>query len=185
MNLTLVSPATISPLSIPEAKEWLRLDHTTEDAVVGSLVEAVRLTAERYGIAIGSQTWDWRMEWFPPVIRLPLNPVQSITSITYTDSDGTSQTLASSKYQFDMYSCPARIEPAYGTSWPATRRIQNAVKVRFVAGYDLSGATPEPLPEDLLQAMRLALWDAYYCRGDHDRVMGAVDAVFSRYTVYV
>src|SRR3990167_7420015 len=69
-------------------------------------------------------------------IELPLPPLRSVTSITYVDQDGTTQTLSSTLYTVDSSSEPARITPAYGEVWPSTRDQVNAVTVRFVAGYD-------------------------------------------------
>ena len=39
----------------------------------------------------------------------------------YVDQDGATQVLAADQYLVDAKSQPARIEPAYSLSWPATR----------------------------------------------------------------
>ena len=66
-----------------------------------------------------------------------------MSAITYLDTNGAEQTLATSKYLVDAVSAPARITPAYGEVWPTTRYQNNAVKIRFIAGYGAASAVPE------------------------------------------
>ena len=72
-----------------------------------------------------------------------LEPLSSVTSITYLDTDGATQTLAADQYVVDAISQPARISRAYNVDWPDTRVQNNAVKVRFVAGYGVASAVPQ------------------------------------------
>jgi uncharacterized phiE125 gp8 family phage protein len=70
------------------------------------------------------------------------------------DTDGTTQTLSTSRYQVDAKRRPGRMRPAYGYSWPATRpSTVNAVTVTFVAGYGPAAS----VPESVRQAIRLAV----------------------------
>ncbi len=101
------------------------------------LIASARLTAEtrlkRYLI---TQTIDFYLDGFSGDIKLP--PFQSVTSITYTDSDGATQTLATDQYVAEM----SKITLAYGESWPETRQQNNAVKIRLVVGYGNASAVP-------------------------------------------
>ena len=45
------------------------------------------------------------------------------------------------------------ITPAYGVDWPTVRNIPQAIRVRFVAGYD---SVPEPLKQAI--AMLVTHW---------------------------
>lgn len=74
---------------------------------------------------------------------LPKPPLVSVTSITYVDTNGATQTLASDQYLVDSVSEPGRVTPAYGTLWPATRDQINAVTVSFTCGYGSAAAVPE------------------------------------------
>ena len=74
-------------------------------------------------------------------IYLPRNPVQSVESITYYDTDGVKHTLDPATYILDSDSEPARIIPAPNASWPATQNRPGAVEVRFVAGYGDNGSS--------------------------------------------
>jgi uncharacterized phiE125 gp8 family phage protein len=182
-SLTVVTRPTAEPITVADAKLWLRLDHTAEDTLLESLIQIVREQVEDHGIAVMTQTWDLRLDRFPSVIRIPKTPVQEVSSISYVDANGDTQTLAAANYTVDLYATQARIVPAYGTSWPSTRSEPNAVTVRFIAGYG-SGATPAEIPERILHAMRLAITTAYAMRADHDAVQTAVARVLDNYELY-
>ena len=62
-------------------------------------------------------------------------PVASITSVKYTDLAGAEQTLAGSAYALSLYGDSRRLAPTFGNTWPSTRDVPDAVRVRFVAGY--------------------------------------------------
>jgi uncharacterized phiE125 gp8 family phage protein len=149
--LTLVTAPAKSPVGLAEAKSWARIETGDEDALILGLIEAARGylgDLDGYtGLAFITQTFDYSLDAFPACgFTLPRWPVQSVASITYIDSAGASQTLSALAYQVDTKSMPARIAPAYGTTWPSTRTILNAVTVRFVAGYgDDPGDVPAPL----------------------------------------
>lgn len=115
--------------------------NTTSDPLLNLLIASARLSAEtqlkRYLI---TQTIDRYLDGFDSSVKFP--PIQSISSITYIDSDGAEQTLAADQYVLDAVSKPAKINTAYGVSWPVTRVQSNAVKIRFIAGYGAASAVP-------------------------------------------
>lgn len=154
MALTLVTAPTSEPVTVDELKVHLRVgdDETTEDGLIASLGEAARAYVETFtGRALMTQTWDLKLDGFPcgDVLDLPTAPIASITSITYTDTAGASQTWSSSNYLTDLpsgpFARPGRITPVYGVSWPSTRDVMNAVAVRYVAGYTSAVLVPEAL----------------------------------------
>ena len=120
--------------------------NTTSDPFLTTLIKSARAAAEtelhRYLV---TQTLDGYFDKFqtdePYELRLP--PLASVTSITYVDTDGATQTLAANQYLVDAKSEPSRITPAYGCSWPSTRAQNNAVIVRFVGGYGAASAVPQ------------------------------------------
>ncbi len=132
--------------------------NTTSDPLLRMLITAARRAAElnlhRYLI---TQTLDAYLDQFPcDEIRLP--PLQSVTSITYTDTAGETQTLAADQYRVDAVSEPARITPAYGTRWPVTLEQTHAVIIRFVAGYGAAAAVPETIKHWMLLRIQ-TLWE--------------------------
>ena len=165
MPLTLITPPASEPLDVSEAKLYARISQADEDVLVEDLIRAARELVEGRGIAIHTQTWEYALDRFPVCFRLPIAPLQSVTSITYTDSDGVATVLAADQYTVDTRSRPARIVPAYGVSWPATRTVPNAVVVKFVAGFD--PANPEQIRsyERVRQYMRFMVARMYERQG--------------------
>jgi uncharacterized phiE125 gp8 family phage protein len=84
-------------------------------------------------------------------------PVQSITTVTYVDPAGATQTLASTEYLLDKDAEPGRMFPAIGKVWPPTAVIPGSVKVDFVTGY----TTPALVPDDQKAAIRLLVGHYY------------------------
>ena len=126
--------------------------NSTADVEVSRLIKAARVAAENITRrALVTQTWDLYMDSFPCwEIHLPKPTLQSVTAITYFDTDGVEQTLAADQYRVDATTEPARITPAYGLSWPDTRCQTNAIKVRFVAGYGVASVVPDGIKQWML-----------------------------------
>jgi len=119
--------------------------NTTSDPEINAIIRTVRHAAEGYTRrALVTQTWDMKLDSFPCwTIYVPKPTLQSVVSITYVDTDGNTQTLATDQYLVDTNSTPARITPVFGGIWPVTRWQNNAVTVRFIAGYGLAAAVPD------------------------------------------
>lgn len=131
--------------------------NTTADPLLATLIAAARGHAEQeLKRKLITQTLDAYFDSFPSEILLP--PLQSVTSIVYTDDAGDEQTLSASLYTVDAVSIPARIVPAYGQAWPSTRDQPNAVRVRFVAGYGLAAAVPNCVKQWMLLDVK-AMYD--------------------------
>lgn len=161
--LTVDTAPTVEPFTTAEAKSHLRVDVTDDDTLIDNLVTAARTRMETdTGRALTTQTWDLVLDSFPDdddeAIKIPKAPLQSVTSITYVDTDGATQTWDSSKYIVDTDSEPGRITPAYSESYPTTREQVNAVTIKFQCGY---GDASTDIPDDLLQAMRMLIGHWY------------------------
>ena len=170
MGLTLVTAPADEPVSLAELQLHLRADHGSEDALITALGRAARehletLTRRQFCTATWKLTldrfpssawpWPWREGWwdFPEAagaVRLPKPPTQSVTSVTYVDGAGVTQTLAASGYQVDLTREPALLAPAYGATWPDTRGAYGAAAVTFVAGYGAPAAVPDGLKQAIL-----------------------------------
>jgi len=135
--------------------------NTTLDPLLTRFITTARQQAEqslkRYLV---TQTLDAYFKDFPRghERRFYLPPLSSVTSITYTDIDGATQTLAASQYVVDSISRPARIEEAYGVTWPSTRDQMNAVKIRFVAGYGAAADVPACIKDWMLVQIN-TMWE--------------------------
>lgn len=152
--VTVTAPAE-EPITLAEAKLNLRVDQTAEDSLITALIKTARQAAEhRSNTALITQTLDYYLDRFPCwEIELPQGPLQSISSITYVDTDGATQTLNSAEYLVDVAHERGRITPAFGNVWPATREQINAIKIRYSAGYGAAAA----VPSEIKQWMHLAI----------------------------
>lgn len=149
-GLSLYTAPATEPVSVTEAKAHLRVTYTDEDSLIADLIVAARRWFEEQTYrALVSQTWDLKLDEFPTgddPIRVPRAPMVSVTSITYVDGDGVTQTWSSSQYVVSATRQPGLIRPAYGYEWPADVRDQpDAINVRFVAGYGAAADVPGPI----------------------------------------
>lgn len=163
MGLSVYTAATSEPITLVEAKGHLRIDGSDEDGLLAGYIFAAREFIENEThLRLITQTLDYTIDdYWPRVsvrgcmktrIELPVKPVASITSITYVDENGTTQTLASNQYTLRKDGPVHFVEPAYNATWPTVRGQTAAITVRFVAGTSLSD-----VPNSLIQAMRLLI----------------------------
>lgn len=161
---------TDEPVSLEELKDHCRVDLDEDDDVLLSLEQMARESLEtETGRQFLTATYVMALDTFPGArhwsgswscrdgIRVPRPPLQSVTSITYTDTAGETQTLATSVYGVDAYSEPGRIYLKPSQSWPSTYDVPNAVLVTFVAGW----VDTTKMPQGLKQAIKLWVADAY------------------------
>lgn len=158
-TLKLTTEPAVEPLTASELRSWARIDDTFETAEEERAISAARQMLERQRqVALISQSWTLKLDRFPDwEIELRKCPVSAITSITYIDSDGTTQTLSASAYKLSSWGFPAVITPAYGYVWPTTRDEIDAVTVVFVAGYGTTPATVAPSAKQAI-ALLAAQW---------------------------
>lgn len=112
-----------------------------------------------------TQTWDIHLDAWPSgdAIPLPLAPLQSITSVKYTDSDGVETEFDAANYSADTVSIRPRLVLNYGKSWPtATLRTLHPIVIRVVAGY----TDPVTVPWTTKAGMQLLIADLYEHRED-------------------
>jgi len=167
MPLDLKTAPATEPISTADAKSHLRVDVSDDDTLIDGLVTAAREHVE--GLtrrALIDQTWYLVLDRFPasdltPIV-VPLPPLKSVSSITYVDTAGTTQTWAASKYDVDSPSGPkarrGRIAPAFDEVYPDTREQLNAVTIEFIAGYGAGGAN---VPEPIILGMKLLVGHWY------------------------
>ena len=162
----LVAP-TVTPLSLTEVKAHLRVDGTDQDAMIEFYLNAATDYVDGewgfLGRALVTQTWRLTIDTFPCAeIKIPLPPLQSITSVVYFDSAGDPQTLVEdTDYFVDDQSEPSWISPM--TTWPTTLDAINSVQIEFVAGYEPTTDSPPDLtaniPANIKQGMLLMITD--------------------------
>jgi uncharacterized phiE125 gp8 family phage protein len=162
VGLTRTTAPTVEPITRAEAKAHSRVTVSDDDEYIDALIEATRDRIENHTKrALLTQTWRLTLDSFPLGRRdiiLPWSPLQSVTSITYVDTNGTTQTWASSNYSVDTGATPGRVRLAYDVLYPSIRHQPNAVTIIFVAGY---GSAASDLPAGIVHACKI-LFGHYY-----------------------
>jgi len=173
-NLVRYTAPTAAPITLAQAKEHLRVDHTADDDYITALIDAaVEHLDARAGILGGfclvEQVWEWSIDGFPAAgaIELPLAPVQSIDLVSYRDANGDSQTLASSVYGLAFRHGLGRFYLKDGQDWPSTDNDPESVTVRMTVGHTATSSPidyGENVPAGLLAAIRLHVGMLYQNR---------------------
>ena len=154
-----VAPAT-EPVTLDECKSQLRLEIPDDDPLILSYTAAARSYVEAVvGQQLVTATWVWQLDGFQPIFFMPHPPLQSVTTFTYFDTAGVSQSLTKTvDFQVDTASVPGRIMPAPTKTWPAVQSGRfNTVTITYVAGHGAQAA----VPENFKQAIRLLVAHQY------------------------
>jgi len=164
------------PVDLARAKRHLREDlaDAYNDIDIESMIRAARADAEhRLQRTLIKSTWRHTRDAFPGAddgyaIELPMGRVLEVSSLQYVDTAGTLQTLSSALYRVDTDAEPARITPAYGSTWPDTQGVTGSVRVTYTAGYvdsETHSTLRRAVPAPIVQWILLALTDLYQQRG--------------------
>lgn len=186
LKLVEATAPTVEPVTVADAKSHCRIDLAEDDALLSSMITTARVYVERKtNRQLLEATYQLYTDAFPAAFELPRSPASSVTSITYVDTGGSTQTLAATEYTLDAYREPAVIMPAYLKSWPSTQDVPNAVCVTFKAGY---GSTATTVPVALRQAVLMHVAHQYENRSATDQqapstVPLTVDSVCKLYEV--
>ena len=153
----LVDPV-VEPLSLVDAKAFLRVETSAEDALIARLIRAARMKCEQISDrSFVTTTWQYTLDSFPYGVGalddsrliLPHPPLIAVASANYIDIGGTVRVLAPLSYQVST-GTPGWIFPDYGSFFPFSQPRPAAVNVVYTAGY---GPDPSTVPEPVGLAM--------------------------------
>jgi len=161
--------AADEPVTLIEAKSYLRVDYATDDDLIEILIAAAREAAEdETGKAIVGRVetlfldkWPGiEPEWFEgardgPIslgqqgyVDLPYGASQGGLSISTFDDSDNETVFASSNYYFDTAS--ARITLRSGKTWPSATRAADAIKIVWTIGYSEPATVPSKVKAGIL-----------------------------------
>lgn len=154
------SEPAIEPVSLSTAKLHCKIDVNDDDSLVSALITTARRWCEsRLGQQLITATRKLYLDGFPcHEIVLPYAPLQEVSSVTYVDTAGTTQTWSSTLYDVDAVSKPGRIRPKWSQVWPFARSQMNSICVTYTCGYGLTEAS---VPASIRQAMLLLIGHLY------------------------
>lgn len=93
-----------SSISTDDAKAWLKVDHSDEDAIINALRDAALEQCERHtGRTLRTSTFTITAPRFSDLARLPIGALTSVTSLQYyKENDATLHTLAATEYAAEL-----------------------------------------------------------------------------------
>ena len=137
-NVVTIAPVD-EPVSVEDVKaNTIIVDNDEDDGFIRTqLIPEARAYVENLAKrSLYTQTRKQSYDHMPcSPVYLRYGPVQSITSFTYLDADGATQTLAGSYYEIETNRGQPRLLTAYQQTWPTSRYQLNSVNITYVAGY--------------------------------------------------
>lgn len=202
------------PISLASLKTFLRIDGSSEDTLLTSILRAATKRLEKLtGKKFVDQTWDIYFDYFPGkakdvwwdgtregaiselyspcgIIELPFGTLKSVSGFYTYDNDGTEYEFASSNYVIDNIGSKGKIALKNSTTWPATvLRPLNGIKITAVFGYG-DGYIEDPetaseVPEDIQEAIKQLAAVMYEHRGDEmSKIPKTVTTLLEPYMEY-
>mgnify|MGYP000470955644 CR=1 FL=1 len=169
-----ITPPSQEPVTLAEAKNWLKVEHSEDDSLISALIQATREAVERYtGQSLFTAVIEQAYDGFPVSdihnpfagFTLAWSPVQSVDSITYRLETGGEEMLAADRYTLDNYAKPSQVMPKYNSFWPSAYYHVNSVKIRYTVGR----SDVADIPEVFKTAIKMTLADYYDKRQDSVR----------------
>lgn len=165
MSLRQTVPPSRSVVEYTDLAAQLRIGGSDEGVLLSELLGVATrhceaLTWRQFLTA----TWVYKLDRFPceRELYIPRPRLQATDfSVQYVDGNGVTQTWDSEDYQLDTDTEPGRLSPAYGTTWPTTRCVLNAVRITFKAGY----GDPEHVPAPIHHAIKILAGFLFENRG--------------------
>lgn len=145
--------AAFEPVELAAAKASQKIEASDEDATLTTFLKAARgVVEDRTGLKLATQTVKLRAWGFEgQAFVLPLAPIQSVSSITYVDGAGDTQTLLTSVYTTALFGLSPMVALKYGQTWPSHRCGLGNVVITCVAGW-AADAAPEPIRRAIMTA---------------------------------
>ena len=146
------------PITLDELKsdQRIELDNNEDDVFLYGAIQAATVRAENFlDRKLVTQTLDYYVHAFPAkdFITLPGGRLASITSLKYTDSDGSETTWTASNYFASVTGEPGRLNLAYNISWPSvTLKPRDAIVVHYIVGYGTGDQVPANIRKGILYA---------------------------------
>ncbi len=190
----LITPPTLEPITLVEAKGHLRVDQASEDATIARMISAARTRLEEYlAVKFITQTWDIYFNRFPVVskrshydddwvgvregaigdylepareVDFPFGPIQDLLAFeTYAD-DGVPVIADVDDFVIDRISYQGKVALKRGGLWPSTElRRLNGIRFRVIAGF----GAPRDVPDDIKHSILDFVSFLYENRGDSEK----------------
>lgn len=149
--LRLIAPPEAEPLTLSQAKAFLRIEHTAEDAAVTTAITAARQYAEAYlRTALLPQEWEYTVANPRSVIlRLPVGPARAISEITLTHEVGDTQAMDAAQYRLSV--------DGFSLYFEAVPQTEKMAVVYTAGAYEEVEKIPAPIVQGMLHHIAVML----------------------------
>ncbi|MES1199399.1 MAG: head-tail connector protein [Pseudomonadota bacterium] len=138
MTITILTPPAREPVSLSEAKLFLRVDHNAEDDLIATLIGAAREAVEAgCGRALITrrvrESLDiWRRDAVGGTV-LSIGPVTNVVAVRLLADNGSQSVIDPDRYRLEGGRDRPRLVFAIGL--PATLRSAGGVEIDYDAGF--------------------------------------------------
>jgi len=169
MSLKLITAPVLEPITLQEAKDWIRYEDSLQNDAITSLIKTARREVEAWtNVILIDSVYEYYVNRFTNKIKFPISTVQSSgLVVTYQDTADVEQTVDSSVYGLDNVSAINELfEKVNGAQWPCdVIQEPNAVKISFTAGF---GALQSDVPDDAKTVIKLMVSYMFINRESYD-----------------
>ena len=164
MSSILLSGPAVEPISLDDAKAFLKVETADDDDAIAALIAGARVHVEaQTRRALLTQSWRLVRDAWPGDGRIAVvpAPLQALTAARVYTLDGSTQAIDPASFTIDAAAAPAVL--AFGASPPpAPGRMTAGIELDVRVGY---GDAADAVPADLRQAIRMLLAHWYENRG--------------------
>ncbi|MEM6397488.1 MAG: head-tail connector protein [Bacteroidota bacterium] len=169
-ELTVHTPPAIEPISLAEAKNWLRVDNDADDSLIETMITSARMAAENYtNRKFITQTLKQDFQAGAVIVPLNAGPVQGdpILVIGSTDLEvDVDYTFNESTYAFQL-----------------NQMTTAKLSLTYVVGY---GDSADDVPAPIKQAILLTMGKFYENRSDQvHRLPTAAQHLLNGYRLWI
>jgi uncharacterized phiE125 gp8 family phage protein len=162
MSAILLNAPAVEPVTLEEAKNFLRVEHDDDDDVIAALIAGARIHIEaQTRRALITQSWRLVRDAWPVDGRIAVrpSPLQSLDVARVYDGDGTAAVLDLQGFIVDTANAALVFAP-WSPAQPG--RAAAGIELDVTCGY---GDGPVDVPEPLRQAIRMMVAHWYDNRG--------------------
>ncbi|MEZ5785257.1 MAG: head-tail connector protein [Xanthobacteraceae bacterium] len=165
MPSILLTPPAAEPLTLAEAKIWLRVEHDDDDELIASLITGARtLVEQETRRALITQVWRIVRDSWPASGRLEISPapLRQVLAVRIYDAAGAAQEIETDVFTLATGGAPGVLGLLPGALPQQPGRALAGIEIDVEVGY---GADGSAVPEPLRQAIRLLVAHGYENRG--------------------
>jgi uncharacterized phiE125 gp8 family phage protein len=183
MPSSLLTPPAVEPISLAEAKLYLRVEQDDDDALIASLIADARMHVElSTHRALIAQTWRFVHDAWPSAgwLALPKAPLRQLIAARFYDAQNVAHTIDPQAFVVDTAGAVLGFVP-WGLP-PPGRRIAG-IEIDVELGY---GAAAADVPQPLRQAIRMMVALRYEHRSfaDTDKASTWIEAIQAQLAPY-